>query len=146
MKHRLFILCLALLGKATLWAQAWTAPEIPAESLDNLKSTETVYFYNVKADAFAINGMEWNTNACATRLTNGDKSVSEVQRCHAFVGNGKVRVRVARYADLFISCLGNDANNIYVDQTKANTSPTPKRLRVATYTPSTTTHTRRTST
>lgn len=116
MKHRLFILCLALLGKAALWAQAWSEPMIPAENLDNLKSTETVYFYNVKADAFAINGMEWNTNACATRLTNGDKSISEVQRCHAFVGNGKVRVRVARYADLFISCLGNDANNIYVDQ------------------------------
>ena len=116
MKHRIFILCLALLGKAALWAQAWSEPMIQAENLDNLKSTETVYFYNVKADAFAINGMEWNTNACATRLTNGDKSVSEVQRCHAFIGNGKVRVRVARYADLFISCLGNDANNIYVDQ------------------------------
>ncbi len=112
----MFILCLALLGKAVLWAQAWTEPKLPAESLDNLKSTETVYFYNVKADAFAINGMDWNTNACATRLTNGDESVSEVQRCYAFVGNGKVRVRVAQYTGMFISCLGNDANNIYVDQ------------------------------
>ena len=116
MKHRLFILCLALLCKAALWAQAWTEPMIPAESLDNLSSTETIYFYNVEADAFVINGMEWNTNACATRLTNGDKAVSSAQQCVAFVGNGKVRVRVARYADLFISCLGNDANNIYVDQ------------------------------
>ena len=116
MKHRLFILCLALLGKVALWAQAWNEPMIPAESLDNLSSTETVYFYNVEADAFAINGMDWNTNACATRLTNGDRSVSVSQQCQAFVNNGKVRVKMTRYSGSFISCLGNNANNIYVDQ------------------------------
>lgn len=100
----------------TMHAQTWSAPQVPGESLDELSSSEVVYFYNVEADAFLINGMTWGTNACATRLTNGDTKVSDPQRCYAFAADGKVRVRMKRYNTLYVSCLSNDANNIYVDQ------------------------------
>ena len=55
----------------TVQAQEWKAPQVPSEDLSSLKSTTTVYLYNVEADAFVTNGMDWNTNACATRLNKG---------------------------------------------------------------------------
>ena len=100
----------------TAVAQTWTEPQVPAESLDGLKSSDVVYFYNVEADAFLINGMTWGTNACATRLTNGDAAASDPQRCYAFVGDGKVRVRMKMYNTLYLSCLSMNADDVYCDQ------------------------------
>lgn len=109
---------MALWGFAvmTAVAQTWTEPQVPAESLDGLKSSEVVYFYNVEADAFLINGMTWGTNACATRLTNGDAAASDPQRCYAFVGDGKVRVRMKKYNTLYLSCPNINADDVYCDQ------------------------------
>ena len=116
MKHQFSLIMLLACIFHTMQAQTWTAPQVPGESLDDLSSSEVVYFYNVEADAFLINGMTWGTNACATRLTNGDAKESDPQRCYAFADNGKVRVRMKKFNTLYVSCLSNDANNMYVDQ------------------------------
>lgn len=116
MKHFLLSVCLAVLGNVAALAQTWTEPLVPAESLDGLKSSDVVYFYNVEADAFLINGMTWGTNACATRLTNGDATASDPQRCYAFVGDGKVRVRMKMYNTLYLSCPSMNADDVYCDQ------------------------------
>lgn len=97
-------------------AQTWSEPAVPGADLNSLTSTEIVYFYNVETDAFVINGMAWNTQACATRLANGDQKVSESQQAYAFVQDGKVKIRMKKFSSLFISCGSADANNIYVDQ------------------------------
>ncbi len=114
-KTLLLIVC--MLGNIMLHAQDWTAPQIPAEDLNTLESTELVYFYNVEADAFVLNGMDWNTNACATRLTNGDHSISIPQQCYAFITDGNVSVRLKNYGDKYISCSSENAYDVYVDQT-----------------------------
>ena len=115
MRHLLLSVCLAVLGNVAALAQTWTEPLVPAESLDGLKSSDVVYFYNVEADAFLINGMTWGTNACATRLTNGDATASDPQRCYAFVGDGKVRVRMKMYNTLYLSCPSMNADDVYCD-------------------------------
>ena len=52
--------CLCLLTNA----QTWSEPAVPGSDLNSLSSSEIVYFYNVDADAFVINGLSWNTQAC----------------------------------------------------------------------------------
>lgn len=97
-------------------AQTWTAPQVPGADLTSLKSTEVVYMYNVDADVFLINGMDWNTNACTTRLTKGDTSISEPHRCYATVSSSNVNVRLLSYPDNHISCPSTSAFDVYVDQ------------------------------
>ena len=94
----------------------WQAPQVPGEDLTSLSSSTTIYLYNVGADAFVINGMDWNTNACATRLNAGDKAVSEAHRCYAQVNGQTVSVRLQNYSSNWISCLSSNAYDIYVDQ------------------------------
>ena len=96
----------------TVQAQEWKAPQVPSEDLSSLKSTTTVYLYNVEADAFVTNGMDWNTNACATRT-----KVSEPHRAYAFVSGRTVSVRLQSFAEKYISCPSANAYDIYVDQT-----------------------------
>lgn len=116
MKRIYFAMALWGIWVMTTVAQTWTEPAVPAESLDGLSSSEVVYFYNVEADAFLINGMTWGTNACATRLTNGDAAASDPQRCYAFVSGGNVRVRMNTYNTLFLSCPSLNADDVYCDQ------------------------------
>ena len=116
MRHLLLSVCLAVLGSVAALAQTWTEPQVPAESLAGLKSSDVVYFFNVEADAFLNKGMTWGTNACATRLTNGDAMASDPQRCYAFVGDGKVRVRMKMYNTLYLSCPSMNADDVYCDQ------------------------------
>ena len=101
----------------TVQAQDWTAPQVPGENLSSLNSTTTVYLYNVDADAFVTNGMDWNTNACATRLNNSDTKASEPHRAYAIVSGQTVSVRLQSFADNYISCPSVNAYDIYVDQT-----------------------------
>lgn len=116
MKKLLSILCLACNVFFTN-AQTWTEPSIPGEDLNSLSSSKTVYLYNVETDAFFINGMTWGTNACATRLTNGDTAASIPQQCSVTVSNGTVSISLKNYADKFLSCPSENANDVYVDQT-----------------------------
>lgn len=115
MKKLLFLLCCTCCIMS-MQAQSWTEPEIPGKDLSEISSSEIVYVCNVETDAFLLNGMDWNTNACATRLTNGDKVVSIPQQCYAHVSNGQVRIQLTSFPDFSISCLNADANSIYVDQ------------------------------
>ena len=112
----LLSLLLVVFGIQSLNAQTWTEPAVPGKDLNSLSSSEIVYTYNVEADAFLLYGMDWNRNACATRLTNGDKVVSIPQQCYAIVSNGTVGIRVKEFSGSHVSCLSEDANNIYVDQ------------------------------
>ena len=118
MKIKLLSIISLLSLSISLSAQTWTAPQVPGADLSTLKSTDVVYLYNVEADVFAINGMDWNTNACTTRLTNGDTKISEPQQCYAIVNGSNVSIRLVAFSDFYISCASKTAFDIYVDQTK----------------------------
>ena len=115
-KSLLSVLCLTL--ALAMQAQVWTAPAVPAENLGTLKSTEIVYVYNVEADAFAMYGMANDTEACATRLTNGDYVVTIPQQHYVFVSNGQVRMRnKEKGGDNYISCSSDKANSVVMNGT-----------------------------
>lgn len=118
---KIFTLCITLFMTLSALAQEWAAPQVPGEDLSSLSSTTTVYFYNVEADAFVINGMDWNTNACATRLNNGDTKISEPHRCYAIRSGSNVSIRLQSYPSNYISCLSGSAYDIYVDQSTGYT-------------------------
>lgn len=103
-------------------AQTWEAPTVPGADLNDVKSSDVGYLYNVETDAFLINGMTWNTNACATRLTNGDQAASEPQQCMLKVTSStkQLSISLKAYASNTLSCLSAAANNIYVDQNEGN--------------------------
>ena len=101
-----------------MWAQVWEVPAVPAEDLSTLKSVTVGYLLNVEADAFVVNGMTSNVQACATRLTNGDTKESTPHRCTASVStDGTVRFRLANNASSYISCVNATANNVVVNRT-----------------------------
>ncbi len=109
------------IGSCT-FAQTWEAPAVPGADISTVGTSTVGYLYNVETDAFLINGMTWNTNACATRLTNGDQVVSEPQQCvvNATSSNHRVRISLKAYSNYTLSCLSAAANNIYVDQNEGN--------------------------
>ena len=117
-KRIIFLTVFAVALFATMHAQVWTAPEVPAEDLSTVKSATVGYLLNVDADAFVVNGMTSNVQACATRLTNGDTKESTPHRCTASVGtDGTVRFRMANNASYYISCVNATANNVVVNRT-----------------------------
>ena len=85
MKLRLLASSLMLMLFLCMTAQTWDAPQVPGADLTNVKSTDIVYLYNVDADVFAINGMDWNTNATTTRLNNSNTKASDAHQCYAMV-------------------------------------------------------------
>jgi hypothetical protein len=99
----------------SIHAQTWTAPTVPGANLSSVGSETLGYFYNVEANAFLSYGMDWNTNACATRLTNGETAVSNPQRCYALVDGTKLSLRMADKADKYVYCPSANANDIWVD-------------------------------
>ena len=117
-KRIIFLTVFVVALFATMHAQVWTAPEVPAEDLSTVKSATVGYLLNVDADAFVVNGMTSNVQACATRLTNGDMKESTPHRCTASVGtDGTVRFRMANNASYYISCVNATANNVVVNRT-----------------------------
>ncbi len=68
----LMALCLVLPNAAQAQTE-WTAPQIPGVDLSGtVDASQTVYMYNVEADAFVTYGMNWGTRAVAVRLYGGD--------------------------------------------------------------------------
>lgn len=117
MKRITLLLALCITALTNGWSQQkWDEPQVPGKSLSTITSTETVYLYNVDTDAFLINGMTWNTNAAATRLANGDNKASNSQQCSVTVSGTTVKISLKNYPNLFVSCLSDAKNNIYVDQ------------------------------
>lgn len=98
MKKRLLnVLGLALLGSwgfSSAWAQSsWLPPTVPGEDLSTLSPETAVYMYNVEADAFTTYGMDWNTHAIATKLTNGDKVASGPHKTYVLTATGGIKIK-----------------------------------------------------
>ena len=99
-------------------AQVWEAPAVPAEDLSTVKSVTVGYLLNVEADAFVVNGMTSNVQACATRLTNGDTRESTPHRCTAKVASdGTVRIRLSSNSSYYISCATGTPDQMWVNRT-----------------------------
>lgn len=92
---KLCAVAFALMGATSLSAQSWTAPAIGVD-LSSTSSSEELYMYNVKADAFACSGMAWGTHALVKELQNGDTKLSaDVHRCRVELpSNGQVKIRL----------------------------------------------------
>ena len=116
-KALLSALCLVL--ALAVQAQEWTAPAVPAEDLGTLKSTDIVYVYNVKADAFAMYGMAGNREVCAARLTNGDYTASVPQQSYVFVQNDQLRIRNKEHGgEAYFACTADKANSVVMNGTE----------------------------
>lgn len=68
--------CLSISGIGNI-----NKPTVPGVDVTKVGNSETLYIYNVEADAFVTYGMNWNTNAIATRLCDGDYSISTRHQC-----------------------------------------------------------------
>lgn len=118
MKHFLLSLTFLFCVLNSANAQVWTEPTVPGEDLNDLKSSEIVYLYNVKADAFVMYGMASNNQACAARLTNGDYTATIPNQSYVFVSDGKVRIRnKERGGNYYISCPTEQANDVVINKT-----------------------------
>ena len=121
MKRIIFLTAFVVAMFATMHAQVWEAPAVPAEDISQVTKSTVGYLWNVEADAFVVNGMTSNVQACATRLTNGDVAVSTPHRCTVLVGNDTtVRFRLASYASNYLSCASANANNVVVNRSLNN--------------------------
>lgn len=98
--------------------ESFEAPVVPGVNLNALSNSTPIYIYNVEGDAFVTYGMDWNTQAIATRLTNGDHAVSVPQQAYAFVSSGRVQLRLGNFNDKFISPLSANRNDVFADQNK----------------------------
>ena len=116
-KTLLSLLCVAF--SLVAQAQQWTAPAVPSEDVTTLKSSDVVYVYNVKADAFMMYGMASNNQAIATRLTNGDYAVSIPHRTTTTYSSSQgVRMKnIERGDGKYISCPNANANNVVINKT-----------------------------
>ena len=138
MKRKLFLLLCALLTTVGTWAQGtWNAPEVPGVNpLDN--ANVDLYLYNIEADAFVNSGMNWGTQAIATRLQNGDAAASvrhQLQVKNVNVSNFNIKLNNIRnnHGDnkginttnsndnALLFCGNGTTNDIWVDN---NTNPT----------------------
>ena len=112
----LSLLCLAIAFIAQ--AQQWTAPMLPAEEVNSLNDLDVVYVYNVKADAFMMYGMASNNQACATRLTNGDRAASVPHQTYVLSTSRRLRMRnKERGSSYYIACPNGEANNVVINKT-----------------------------
>ena len=117
MNRFITFLCLCLGVSFTSVAQTWTAPQVPGENPDDLKSTDVVYVYNVEADAFVMYGMSSNNEACAARLTNGDYTASIPNQSYVMASSGSLRMRnKERGNSYYISCTSDAANSVVINR------------------------------
>lgn len=117
--NKLCAIAFALLGATSLSAQDWTAPAIGVD-LSTASSSDELYMYNLKADAFACSGMAWGTHAIVKELQNGDTKLSaDVHRCRVELPtSGQVKILLNERTYLG----GNFANNdCWVDFGSNNT-------------------------
>ncbi|MBR4845406.1 MAG: hypothetical protein IKU98_03200, partial [Bacteroidaceae bacterium] len=122
MKRSFLMLSLLLGINSYMQAQTWTAPIVPGENLNSVNSTDTLYFYNVEADAFVINGMTSNSQACATRLTNGDYTKTGPNRFYLYVTDGQVKMKQVSENKAYVSCNSENANDVLIKSgTEVNT-------------------------
>lgn len=115
-KKTLLAITMALAAFASQAQTTWTAPAVPGVDPASLSSSATVYIYNVEADAFVTSGMNWNTNAIATRLTNGDAATSSPHACTVSYNKSASTFTMSNTASPS-SVIGsnNGTNDVWVD-------------------------------
>lgn len=103
------------------WGQGtWDAPAIPGSDISTT-NTGNYAIYNIKADAFIAEGMNYGTQALACRLENGYSSgLANRQKFTLSVSAGKVKMIHANHTNRGVGCAGTDANNIYADYASNN--------------------------
>ena len=119
----LLAFCALLLGWSNASAQGtWTAPEVPGVNPLELQSTDEVYLYNIGADAFVNYGMNWNTQAIATRLQKGDEVVSgrHLLKVAVQTGGTTIKMSMKDKSDKTIFCGNGTTNDIWTDNTYNN--------------------------
>ena len=115
--------CALLLGWSNASAQGtWTAPQVPGVNPLELQSTDEVYLYNIGADAFVNYGMNWNTQATATRLKTGDEVASGRHLLKVAVQTGGTTIKMSMNdkSDKTIFCGNGTTNDIWTDNTYNN--------------------------
>lgn len=96
----------------------WLQPVVPGKNLADVKSTESIYVYNVDADAFITFGMDWGTNGIATRLFTGDTRLDGAFNTTVDVSGSKVYVGLRSKSGKYIACM-DGSNNAWVDRSKS---------------------------
>ncbi len=98
----------------------WNAPEIPGSDISTT-NTGNYAIYNVKADAFMGEGMNYNTEAIACRLENGySAGLANRQKFTLTVSTGTVKMVHANHTDRGVGCASTTANDIYADYASNN--------------------------
>lgn len=93
----------------------WNAPEIPGSDLSGTV-TGNYAIYNVKADAFMGEGMNYNTEAIACRAEgNITAALANRQKFTLSVSNGTVKMVHVNHTDRGVGCASANANDIYAD-------------------------------
>ena len=109
MKKKLLLAMLCVVGALSVSAQGtWTKPAVPGVNLATWNNSSKVYIYNVEADAFVAAGMNWNTNAISTRLTNGDAAESTPHSASVTVSGANVKMVKDAYTNRAIGTNGGN--------------------------------------
>ncbi len=112
-------MAVALLCAAGAWAQGtWTAPAVPG--VNPLSTSGDMYLYNIGADAFVNYGMNWNTQAIATRLLSGDETASSRHLMTVTVDGSNIKMSLKDKSDKTIFCGAGTTNDIWTDNTYNN--------------------------
>lgn len=124
--RNLMVVSTAIVGcwSGNAWAQeanVWVAPQVPGVDVSTLDQTEKstndcVYTYNIGADAFLTYGMNWNTNAIATRLTDNDKTADLPHATWVLKDGEAIKIVNNKNTNSALGGDPNTANNMWVDQ------------------------------
>lgn len=122
-KLKLFVAACALAAgsMSTAWAQGtWTAPAIPGSDIATT-NTGNYAIYNIKADAFMGEGMNYGTEAIACRAEGGYSAALAARQKFTLTVNGStVKMVHANHTDRGVGCASTNANDIYADYASNN--------------------------
>ena len=117
-KLKLFVAACALAAgsMSTAWAQGtWTAPAIPGSDIATT-NTGNYAIYNIKADAFMGEGMNYGTEAIACRAEGGYSAALAARQKFTLTVNGStVKMVHVNHTDRGVGCASANANDIYAD-------------------------------
>ncbi len=114
-KLKILLLALAATISVGAWAQEWAAPIVPGLPSSDWDGSTKVYMYNVDADAFTTYGMNWGTQAIATRLASGDNKESSYHPGVAKIVDGKVRFILNHNSSSYIGGNTGTERDCWVD-------------------------------
>lgn len=117
-KKLLFVAATLLIGGGSVQIMAqgsWSAPAVPGSDISTT-NTGAYAIYNIKADAFMGEGMNYNTEAIACRLENGyAAALANRQKFTLTVEGATVKMVHNNHTDRGVGCASTGANDIYAD-------------------------------